>query len=238
VTSLIVLLAAAFVFPALLFIPAPYGRHARAGFGPMMNAKLGWVVMEAFSLGAFAYGLLTANPFLDQPTVWFLASLWALHYGNRTFVFPLRMRGEGKQQPVMTVAMAIAFNCLNGWGNSTALAPRTVDFKVALGVALFFTGFAVNVHSDAVLRALRKPGDSGYAIPTGGLYRWISCPNYFGELIEWTGFAIAAWTLPALAFAVFTAANLVPRAIAHHRWYLAKFPDYPKERKPIFPFVG
>jgi hypothetical protein len=40
-----------------------------------------------------------------------------------------------------------------------------------------------------------------------------------------------------LAFALFTACNLVPRALANHRWYQRRFPEYPPERKIILPFV-
>ena len=148
------------------------------------------------------------------------------------------MRGGGKPTPLLTVGMAIAFNTVNAITNGAALAPRGVDLKVVFGVLLFLAGFAINLHSDAVLRRLRKPGETGYAIPYGGLYRWVSCPNYLGELPEWIGFAIAAWTFPALAFAVFTFANLFPRAVAHHRWYREKFPDYPKDRTAIIPLVG
>ena len=37
-------------------------------------------------------------------------------------------------------------------------------------------------------------------------------------------------------FVFFTAANLVPRAVSHHRWYQEKFDDYPA-RKAVIPFV-
>ena len=84
---------------------------------------------------------------------------------------------------------------------------------------------------------LRAPGESGYKIPRGGLYRWVSCPNYFGELLEWLGWALATWSTAGLAFAVYTAANLVPRALAHHRWYQERFDDYPAERKAVVPLV-
>ena len=57
------------------------------------------------------------------------------------------------------------------------------------------------------------------------------------ELLEWVGFAIASWSLPGLAFAVYTAANLVPRALANRRWYRERFPDYPSERKALIPFL-
>ena len=74
-------------------------------------------------------------------------------------------------------------------------------------------------------------------MPHGELYRWISCPNYLGELIEWAGWAVATWSLPGLGFAVWTAANLVPRARANHRWYRSHFADYPNERKALIPGV-
>ena len=41
-------------FPALFFVTAPYGRHARKGWGPTMPARWGWVVMEAPSPIGFA----------------------------------------------------------------------------------------------------------------------------------------------------------------------------------------
>ncbi|HDP80029.1 MAG TPA: DUF1295 domain-containing protein, partial [Spirochaetes bacterium] len=94
-----------------------------------------------------------------------------------------------------------------------------------------------NMHADHVLKNLRSPGETGYRIPAGGLYRFVSCPNYFGEILEWTGWALATWSLPGLAFALFTMANLVPRARAHHRWYHETFPDYPAERKRVIPFL-
>ena len=105
------------------------------------------------------------------------------------------------------------------------------------GMILMITGLVINIHSDNVLRNLRKPGETGYKIPYGGMYRWISAPNYFGEITEWCGFALAAWTSAALSFAVFSFSNLFPRALAHHRWYLKNFENYPKDRKAIIPGI-
>ena len=96
----------------------------------------------------------------------------------------------------------------------------------------------------------KKKGEH-YAIPYGLLYRYISYPNYFCEWIEWLGFALAAsplpsfqsWgaflatiTPPVLFFAaeVFT---MIPRAVRGHQWYHSKFPNYPKERRAVIPFV-
>ncbi len=47
-------------------------------------------------------------------------------------------------------------------------------------------------------------GEKGYKIPRGGMFEYISGANFFGEILEWAGFALAAWSLPAFAFALFT----------------------------------
>ncbi len=106
-----------------------------------------------------------------------------------------------------------------------------------MGVVLFLAGFAVNQHSDAILRRLRAPGDTGYRIPRGGGFGLVSCPNYSGELVEWLGWAILTWSPAGLVFFLWTAANLVPRARSHHRWYHEHFPDYPLERTSVVPFL-
>jgi hypothetical protein len=231
--------AAAVAFPALLAIPAPYGRYRRPGFGPMMPARLGWVLMEFPAVAVPVWAFLAAGGASRGWTPWLLLGLWELHYVQRTFVFPLLMRGRNAAKPVLTVALAVLFNGLNGTVNGASLAWRAAGMSPAqwAGVALFLAGLAVNLHADHVLRHLRRPGEDGYRIPHGGAFRWVSAANYLGELVEWTGFAVAASTPAAWAFAAFTAANLVPRALTHHRWYRATFPDYPAGRRAVVPFL-
>jgi steroid 5-alpha reductase family enzyme len=93
----------------------------------------------------------------------------------------------------------------------------------------------INDKSDAMLLSLRKPEEKGYKIPHGFLFKYISCPNHFGEILEWLGFAILSWNIASLSFAIWTFANLAPRAIAHHRWYKEHFPNYPRKRKAVLP---
>ena len=111
------------------------------------------------------------------------------------------------------------------------------DPRFILGVLLFLGGYALNLNSDRILRGLRKPGETGYKIPYGGGYRWVSSPNYLGEIIEWFGWALATWSLPGLAFALYTTANLAPRAVDHHKWYRDTFPNYPADRRALMPHV-
>ena len=105
-----------------------------------------------------------------------------------------------------------------------------------VGIIIFIVGVIINVKSDEILFNLRKNND-GYKIPSSFMYKYISCPNYFGEIIEWIGFAVMVWSLPAFIFVFWTICNLVPRAVSHHKWYHSKFSDYPKSRKAIIPFI-
>ena len=76
-----------------------------------------------------------------------------------------------------------------------------------------------------------------YQIPQGGLYEYISSPNYFGEIIEWSGWAIATWSLPGLLFALGAISCIGVRSLHTHRWYKKHYKDYPKNRKALIPFL-
>jgi 3-oxo-5-alpha-steroid 4-dehydrogenase 1 len=108
------------------------------------------------------------------------------------------------------------------------------DPRFLAGTAMFFIGFAIHVDSDRRIQS-QKPGPGRYIIPQGGLYRWVSCPNYLGEIIQWFGWAILTWSPAGLAFAVFTFANVFPRGLSGHRWYRDNFSDYPVGRKAVIP---
>jgi len=235
-------LSALAAFVALLFVPAPYGRHARAGFGPAVPTRAAWWIQESPAPIVFAV-VFFAGEHATRLGPLLLLGLWQLHYVQRSFLYPLWMRVGAKGTPLLTVLLAFAFNCLNGSLNAYAISHGALrhteawlgDPRFGIGVALFLLGWAMNLHSDAILRHLRRPGESGYKIPRGGFYRFVSCPNYLGEIIEWCGFALAAWTWAGGLFALFTIANLLPRALTHHRWYRETFPDYPPERRAILP---
>jgi steroid 5-alpha-reductase/3-oxo-5-alpha-steroid 4-dehydrogenase 1 len=232
---------AATVFLALQLIVAPYGRHTRAGWGPQISSTAGWLIMEApASLFFLAVYLFGENRFAAAPLA--LLLLWQIHYVNRAFVFPFRRRGGDKPIPLAIPLVALLFNLPNAYLNARWLSHFSSyqlswlwDPRFIAGTALFFFGMGVNWQADRILRELRKPGESGYKVPTGGLYRLVSCPNYLGEIIEWSGWALATWSLPGLMFAVWTAANLVPRARANHKWYRETFRDYPPKRKAVLP---
>ena len=227
-------------FIALCFVVAPYGRHGRSGWGPTVPARVGWMIMESPASLLFLVFYLFGEHRAQLVPLVFLA-LWQVHYVQRAFVYPLLMRAGGRM-PVSVMAMAIAFNVLNTWVNARWIseygsypASWLADPRFIIGFVVFAAGFALNLGSDRILRRLGAPGASGYRIPYGGGYRFVSSPNYLGEIIEWTGWAIATWSLAGFSFALYTFANLAPRAMANHRWYRETFDDYPPERKALIP---
>ena len=231
------------IFFLLRKITAPYGRHTSNNWGPVIDNHLGWLLMELPALLIMGYFLMkNIKMQLLIPSI--MIGLYCLHYFNRTIIFPFRLHTKGKKMPLLIVASAIFFNLANTFFLGYYFT-HFVDYKESWltdprfisGIIIFFTGLYINWKGDDILIHLRKPDETHYTIPKGWLFEFISCPNLLGELIEWAGFAILCWNLPALTFFIWSAANLIPRAISHHRWYKEKFPGYPADRKAVVPFL-
>ncbi|HKY92660.1 MAG TPA: hypothetical protein VJM11_16545 [Nevskiaceae bacterium] len=250
VALVLLFLLSPIVFGSLLLLPAPYGRHNQQrakGWGPGIPTRWSWVLMEIASSVGFA-ALYFAGEHALEPAPLILFLMWQAHYFQRTFIFPFRLRVRpGDRTPLSIPLIALVTNLLVSFLNAAILSWDGIgpgydtawltDPRFLAGAALFALGYHVNRKADAMLAALRKPGETGYKIPRGWLYERVSCPNYLGELTIWIGWTIATWSLGGLAFVLWTAANLVPRALQNHRWYREKFPDYPPERKAVIPGV-
>ena len=237
-------IAVIITFPIVLKVPQPYGRHAKGNWGPMMNNRVGWFLMELPALAVFGY-FLSQNADFFNKIVLTAVLLWGLHYFNRVFIFPFLIRTAGKKIPVVIVVLAVFFNTVNGFLNGYWLSHFAADqqhgllinVRLVAGIVLFLSGFAINKYHDRLLINLRPSSGNGYKIPYGGLFRYVSCPNFFGEIITWAGFFLVTLNLPALSFLVWTSVNLTARALDHHKWYKNHFSDYPKDRKAILPFI-
>ena len=225
------------IFPINLIYKAPYGRHTSKKWGISIDNKLGWIIMELPAL-------------LVCPAIYFyfkidfdisimFICLWIIHYFNRTIIFPFRIKTKGKKMPLAIVLSAFFFNIVNGLINGYFLSNinlHSVSIFLITGFLLFVLGLYINISSDNKLINLRKI-KKGYFVPKGGLFKYISCPNFFGEILEWFGFALMTFNIGTLSFFIWTCCNLIPRALAHHKWYKNKFNEYPKERKAILPFL-
>lgn len=230
-------------FLSLFFITAPYGRHNRRGWGLQINATLGWVVMETVALVALPLLVVVFGKPLDAVSTVFLA-MWCGHYLYRSFVYPLQRRPYSQDMPLLVVFLAIIHNLLSAYINGIDIfagrAPYPAQWffswQFVVGMALFVAGMWIHIHSDAVLLKIQRQ-NRGYQVPHSGLHRYLASPNYFGEILQWTGWALATWSVGGALFAFFTFCNLAPRAVRHLQWYRQQFGDYPGTRKAIIPGV-
>ncbi len=221
------------LLPVQLFVTAPYGRHVSTRWGPLVDNTVGWIVMETVALAAFWAGVLWRG----QEPDWLVAVLFTTHYVHRAWIYPLRARTSGKQMPLLIMLFAVGFNSVNGVANGWyAGVHQTSSWVLLPGLMLFILGMIINVWADDHLIKLRR-SSATYAQPERGLFKIVSCPNHLGEIVQWGGFLLVAGNLAALAFFVWTVANLLPRSLAHHRWYREQFVEYPKERRALIPYV-
>ena len=250
-------LLVAFAFVALtavgaLFVQSPYGRFSSDRFGATVGPRLGWFLMELPSTVSFVvFFALGANR--AEPVPLILLAVWLIHYANRGFVFPLLIRaprGAKASFSLMIVGIGWLVTTLHGYLNGTFISELgshfTLDWltdpRFLVGMTVYYVSFGLNLRADAVIRNLRTreevaSGAKVYRIPRGGLFEYVTCASYLTELTAWAGFALLTWSLAGVYIFAISLANLVPRALATHRWYLATFEDYPKTRKALIPFV-
>lgn len=251
------LLLIGFAYALLVFAASFVGTAAYGGRfglkgkkqGLKLGSRMGWIIMELPGLLVFPVIYFMGPNAYEVVPLFFLA-IWMMHYSNRALITPMLMR----VQP--GTAASFSFNVivagwitlfLHGYFNAAYLTEYgdqyTQDWfsdpRFFLGLLIYATGFVLNIYSDYILRNLRsKTPDSNeprYKIPYGGAFRWVTCPQYLGEILSFTGFAIMTWNLGAVFVLAMTAGNLIPRALYTHRWFRKNFEDYPTERKAIFP---
>ncbi|OQV18980.1 putative 3-oxo-5-alpha-steroid 4-dehydrogenase 1 [Hypsibius exemplaris] len=222
---------------------APYGRYALQKFGPMIPAKLAWFLSQLPSVVVPIFVLLTSEHSAANVRNYLLLGMFLLRHSCC----------PSSTAPSNGHIQSKFLLCYADYGYAWVLGLRFI-----LGSMFVVIGMGINLHSDASLAMLCRPDvvakmDEDFAadaaggmggeeqtlrIPHGGLFENVSCANYLGEIIEWFGWAVAAWSLPALAHFLFTLDNLIPRARHHHLDYINKFKDaYPRNRFAVIPGV-
>lgn len=236
-------------FVSCMIITAPYGRYSTdKGWGAVIHARFAWIFMESPNLWVplVTYQLVPDLDITMSLPNKILLCCFLLHYFNRSIIYPLRMDPSCAPMPSNVMWLAFTYCCWNSFTQSVSLLyinqlPESwlFDPRFLVGTAIFIAGMALNIQADEILQNIRKgKREKQYEIPRGGLFELISCANYGAEIIEWSGFAIACWSLPAAAFAWYTFSNIGPRGYKHHLWYQEKFrEEYPKNRKAVIPFV-
>lgn len=238
---------AVMVFVALLFIRPGYGMFYSPKWGPAIGNRFGWFLMEAPVLACIIL-IWISSPRREETALIVMISPMLVHYFQRTFIFPLLLNGKNRM-PLCIMLLGMVFNVTNayliaGWlfyvspaGSYPTSWLLTPEFII--GALVFIAGMIINLHSDHIIRHLRQPGDRRHYIPRGGMFRYVSSANYLGEITEWIGFAILTWSLQGVIFALWTFANLGPRARSTYQRYIEEFGDEfaNLNRKYIIPFI-
>ncbi|MFT6286923.1 MAG: 3-oxo-5-alpha-steroid 4-dehydrogenase 1 [Halieaceae bacterium] len=251
------LLIVAFVFAFLILVSSFFGtaqyggRFGATDKGIKLGSKIGWIVMEFPGLLVFPIVFFMGKNAM-QPVPLFFLCVWMCHYTNRALVTPLLMRVQPGSTSSFGLSVVFAgwFTLgMHGYFNAAYISELGTQYtndwffdpRFIGGLTVYGFGFCLNIVSDSILRNLRSKnpvhGEPRYKIPYGGGFRFVSCPQYLGEIISFIGFAIMTWNLGAVFVLAITFANLVPRALYTHQWFLKTFENYPKERKAIIPFV-
>lgn len=136
-----------------------------------------------------------------------LVAVWAARLGSFLFRRILDAGSDERFDEIKTsfVRFFVAWTLQGVWVCFTmgaALAVMTSDGAGPVGalgwvgLALWLAGFVTEVVADRQKRRFRShPENAGRFISTG-LWAWSRHPNYFGEIVLWTGVAVIA--LPAL----------------------------------------
>ena len=90
---------------------------------------------------------------------------------------------------LLTLACALAI--------ITGSERRSIGWVAIIGIIVWVAGFGIEAVADQQKSVFKKdPANAGRFI-TSGLWAWSRHPNYFGEIVLWTGIAIMA--LPVLS---------------------------------------
>ena len=237
-----------------------YGKFlpsATRGF--LVSSALAWFIYESPNLIIGFYFLFFKSFPMTIPNL-AIFSLFLIHYIHRDLIYPLKLIGNSRKYPLELASTAVFFCTFNGYYQSysnTHLCSYEDDWiytwNFSFGIILFALGMFINIRSDNILLKIKKrklealkkenkdiqieASKKIYGIPNEFLFQYVASPNYFGECLEWLGYAIAGWSLNGLVFFLSTFSILLSRAILNKQWYRNNFTEYPKDRKAMVPFI-
>ena len=160
ITIWVVIGIATFVY--LFYENAPYGRHIKEGWGILIPARLGWVVMESpCVILMIAYGLIVREQLQVVHEIFLL--LWLAHYIHRTFIYPFAIKMTNPKMPISIAFSAFFFNIINvsiqafGIFYFTEYSSDWISSPVfIIGLTLFLIGMFINIKSDYYIAYMKK----------------------------------------------------------------------------------
>jgi len=201
-----------------------------------------WLIYIPFGLRLIpVYGDKASIPLNTNQKVAFM--LWMTHYTKRLLETIFVHEFGTLTMPVFNLFK----NCLYYWSFAAAVGynvniPNAQDlpsWHLYLGFPWFCVFMLLNFLCHLRLKYMRPKGTNDFVIPHGGLFEYITCPNYFCEIMTWFGFNILTGFTPAgIAFNIVGAAQMVKWATERREKFIKLFGSkWPKKRWVLFPFI-
>ncbi|XP_045503019.1 probable very-long-chain enoyl-CoA reductase art-1 [Colias croceus] len=204
-----------------------------------------FVYLWAYQRPWILYGEQSAPAHWSVPSI--AALCWSVHYAKRLFETLFVHRFSHGTMPLRNLFK----NCCYYWAFTLYIAyhinhplyTAPCNTCVYVGLAGFTICELGNFSIHILLKNLRPPGTKVRRIPVPDgnpftqLFNFVSCPNYTYEFGSWLFFTIMTKCAPAGIFAVVGLYQMSVWALGKHRNYKKEFPDYPKGRKAILPFI-
>jgi len=231
--------------------PTAYGKFGgEAHFS--LPPRIGWWIMELPVTLSFVYFFFVRNgPQSRQPVPRFCAMLMCMHYAYRGWIYPLLLRSHPGARSNFSYLPAFGGSMItitHGYLNARWFAEHGKHLRQSwlrnpcfiVGLITYLSGFTALVYHDYIMRELRPcPGGQRYCIPRGGLFEYSTQAVYFCEIWAWLGFFLVSFGPNGAFILLVSLANLVPRSVSSHRWYIEKFgAQYENlNRTMLIPFV-
>lgn len=177
------------------------------------------------------------------------AACWTVHYVKRLLETLFVHRFSHGTMPITNLFKNCSYYWLFGLyigyyvNHPLYTAPALGPVQVFGGLAAFLFAELGNLSIHIALRNLRPPGtkERRIPVPTANpftkLFDMVSCPNYTYEVMAWASFTFMTQCLPAGLFTLAGLYQMTVWALGKHRLYKAEFPNYPRQRKAILPFL-
>jgi steroid 5-alpha reductase family enzyme len=134
----------------------------------------------------------------------------------------------------------------------TSNTPAGFDAFALIGLLVWLTGFSIEAVADHQKSRFRADSANKGAFISSGLWAWSRHPNYFGEIVLWTGVAIIAlpaltgWQLatlisPVFVYLLLTRVSGIPllEGKADEKWGGQEAYETYKQRTPVLvPWIG
>jgi len=168
-----------------------------------------------------------------------------IHFLKRCFEVLFLHHYSGNLSLFAIVSVVLGYSAIIGtihwvvniYTGKLALEKYSIIASSAIGFLIFALGEFGNLYHHYLLRKLRNDNKLDYQIPSGGFFKYVNCPHYLFEIVSWIGIALMSKYLVSFGVISFTVFYLIARSINTTKWYKERFPNYPKERKSIIPFL-